>query len=636
MEEKKAVTLREVVALNPVCAQRLDEALRLANGLFQGHCFVPLPYFTIHNGGHSAAVENLLDQIIWGGGQLGDRDFVPTPEEAMYLLSAAWLHDIGMLYGIFPGERPEDLAGDVSRISAVRNEHEIRTLKFIQREWQLASWPSNSQKRWLSNICLFHRRHHPIGTFEPVEIAGECEPRPVRLVVLAALLRLADACHEDQSRAPGQLMALYTSLGMPGEAAVHWERAKLIDRVSIDHLNRQVSLTGYCPQQREDNLCEFDLGEVVDMVRQDIEDELHSVQQVLLRYPNTYFGDVAAKIIHPNLPLDEDKQYLALWPYLLDRPSGSTEAAAALARMLTFAVNERPRTPGPMNKWLQNALSPIMDKTQESRPVDFVIRDLCENVRHRLKEPTTNADTADNVTRYLEDFLTGIEASCRSIAEFAPTLIDPDDALVVHGYCRNITKFLEALRLQYDNSLYIVDYQEPTGKVRLGPSQNARMRDFAHEAGFGKVRFLSLAALPQVLSELKRRKVPCKVLLGTHGVLNRTDFLCKLGSYVLASVAQQCGAQVITFAEGPKFPTGGASEAHEIRPEGLFSSERMGRPHPTLPDITCLVPEVDVVPKEYIDLVVTETGWFQRANAFIPVGQSAGSLAAGKKGSSPA
>ena len=415
---------------------------------------------------------------------------------------------------------------------------------------------------------------------------------------------------------------------------MHWGRAKLIDRVSIDHLNRQVSLTGYCPQQREDDLYQFDLDEVVDMVRQDIEDELHSVQQVLLRYPNTYFGHVAASSIRPDLPLDEDKQYLALWPYLLDRPSGSTEAAAALARMLTFAVNEKPKTPGPMNKWLQNALSPIMDKTQESRPVDFVIRDLCANVRRRLDEPAADGDLAKSLTQYLDNFRTGIQESCRRIAEFAPTLIGPGDVLVVHGYCRNITKFLEALRLKHDNPLYIVDYQEPIGKVRLGPSQNARMRDFADEAGFGKVRFLSLAALPQVLSELKRRRAPCKVLLGTHGVLHRKDFLCKPGSYVLASVAKQCGAQVITFAEGPKFPAEGTSGAQEIRLEELFSAERMGRPHPILPDITCLVPEVDVVPKEYIDLVVTETGWFEQADTFAPVRQAEDSWAAERKASS--
>ena len=105
------------MALDPMCAQRVDEALRLARGLFEeGHGFVPLPYFTPHKESHAEAVEKILDQIIWGGGQLGDRDFVPTPEEAMYLVSAAWLHDIGMMYGIFPGERPADLVGDVSRV----------------------------------------------------------------------------------------------------------------------------------------------------------------------------------------------------------------------------------------------------------------------------------------------------------------------------------------------------------------------------------------------------------------------------------------------------------------------------------------------------------------------------------------
>ena len=199
--ERDVRTLREMVRLNPVCAQRFDEALRLANGLFKRDDCIQLPYYTPHDATHCEAVEKYLNQIIWGSAEIGPCDFLPTPEEAMYLLSAAWLHDIGMLYGIFHGENAEDLAYHASRIHTVRNEHEMRSLKYIQNEWHLECWPSSQAKTWLSNICAFHRRHRPIGEFEPVQILSELDGRPIRLVVLAALLRLADACHEDQSRA---------------------------------------------------------------------------------------------------------------------------------------------------------------------------------------------------------------------------------------------------------------------------------------------------------------------------------------------------------------------------------------------------------------------------------------------------
>jgi hypothetical protein len=61
-------------------------------------------HFTPHETSHCQALENYADQIIWGSGALGPNDFLPTAEEAMYLLSAIWLHDIGMLYGIMDGK----------------------------------------------------------------------------------------------------------------------------------------------------------------------------------------------------------------------------------------------------------------------------------------------------------------------------------------------------------------------------------------------------------------------------------------------------------------------------------------------------------------------------------------------------
>lgn len=642
MAEKDVRTLRDMVKLVETFAQLFDQAERLARALFCGQGCVPLPYFTPHDATHCEAVEKYLNWIIWGTEEkplvLGLNDFRPTPEEAMYLLSSAWLHDIGMMYGIFQGEKPGDLTGNTQKVMILRNEHEFRASRYIHDVWKLfCEWEQNP-KIWLSSLCVYHRRHHPISSFEPGSIISMHDGRPIRFVTLAALLRLADACHEDQSRAPGRLMELYKSLGMPQEAANYWERAKLITGVSLDHTNRIITVTGCCPSESLFNdLGKFDLGEIIEIIRQDIEEEIRGVQPVLLPYPNIYFGEVKQDIRHPpDRETNKEEQYLALWPYLLDKPCGSIEAVAALAQILLFAVKDGQKNGNLGTAWQDTTLFPIMNKTQQSRPFDFMIRNLCYEVKDILLKSLPDVKCPEALTKYLRDFLDGISQSCCQIAKFAPGLVGPNDAVMVYGYCMDIAKFLESLKAKYSNTLYIVDYQEPIGKERLGPSENARMLTFAKNVGFDQVRFLSLASFTQALDELKRKKIICKVLLGTHGVLKSKDFLCKVGSYVLASTAKNFAAQVIVFAEEAKFLINGESEEDVASREKVFSSERMCKRHPTMIDAICLTPEIDLVPKELVDLVLTEKGAFKPEAVPIPAEQPTNGLASERKESNPA
>lgn len=600
--EKEAKTLREMINCNSTCAQRFDEAERLAKSLFTRDDSVPLPYFTAHDASHSEAIEKNLNQIIWGTEKeplsLTQYDFVPTPEEAMYLLSAAWLHDIGMWYGIREGEDPNDLK-DPAKVMELRREHEIRTVKYIHEVWRFECGWSPDEKTWLSNICAYHRRHRQIGTFEPSRIISRHDGRAVRLVALAALLRLADACHEDQSRAPGRLMALYVSLEMPKEAAVHWEKAKLITAVDFDHTNREIILTGQCPPKFDFGLGEFDLGEIVEIVRKDIDKELQSVQPILLPFPNVYFGEVKADIFTPfHSGLYEEKQYLALWPYLLDKSSNSTEAAAALVQVLLFCAEEGKRT-GKFGVGWQEEIHDIVNKVTDSRPLDFMIMNICNDVRKIASSPPKRAMSVHSLSKHIEEVMKTIKENCKRIADNARRIIEPGDVLVVYGHSTDIEKSLRNLEKQH--SLYIVDcYSEATG-THLESDENKRIRDLAHELGFTEVRYLQLQALAQAVGELKRNNRSCKLLLSTHGVPKKGGFICKVGSYTLAAIAKKLKAKVVVFADDMKVLKNGIPDKEIARPEKLFSSKECKQR---------LVPKMDLVPRSLVDFVVTEKDVF--------------------------
>jgi translation initiation factor 2B subunit (eIF-2B alpha/beta/delta family) len=150
------------------------------------------------------------------------------------------------------------------------------------------------------------------------------------------------------------------------------------------------------------------------------------------------------------------------------------------------------------------------------------------------------------------------------------------------------------------------------------------MRSFANDVGFTEVRFVSLPFLAQVFNELKRKQIPCKVLLGTHGALKSKGFLCKAGSYMIVNTAKDFGVQVITFVEETKFLVNGESEEEVADSEKLFSSAKMCKRHPEMIDTMCLTSEIDfvpnelLIPKELVDLVLTEKGAFPPDAVPIP------------------
>ena len=195
------VSLRKRVSENETCGWLLGQAEVLCTSLFNlnfGKKLLP-PFFTDHGPSHSWKVEAILDNLVFGVAANG-KAFDPTAEEAMYLLAATWLHDIGMIYGIFPGENLEGKDVDWSQC---RYRHEQRSATYIQDVWEYNCGWTRNERIALSTLCLHHRHSHSLAEMEPVEVDGRTGK--VRLRELAALLRIADACHIDETRVPVQL-----------------------------------------------------------------------------------------------------------------------------------------------------------------------------------------------------------------------------------------------------------------------------------------------------------------------------------------------------------------------------------------------------------------------------------------------
>jgi hypothetical protein len=76
--------------------------------------------YTIHDASHSERVEEAIYKLI---PETKHSEF--SEEEKFYLLSSAWLHDIGMI---------PDLFGRKEDYQKVRSEHHLRSIKYVEKE----------------------------------------------------------------------------------------------------------------------------------------------------------------------------------------------------------------------------------------------------------------------------------------------------------------------------------------------------------------------------------------------------------------------------------------------------------------------------------------------------------------------
>lgn len=593
-------TLKETIGLQPDCALLFDEAWRLADSLLTSDSRrVPLPYFTQHTHGHSRAVERYLDALIFGGNPSRGRDFMPTPEEAMYLLSAAWLHDIGMMYGIFDGENPADLQGDPSIYKRHRDEHEQRTTRYLREKWRDQCHWSDSQKTYLAHICHYHRRSYDIDGFTPIEIGGTYVKEPVRLRVLAALLRFCDACHVDESRAPGPLHALYDSVGMPADSAQHWGAAELISEVSFDHEQRRVSLVAQIPDPVDFKLGRFDFRSIIDDLCRNLQVELDTVSGILMQYPNLLLREVGkVPRVMPLLNMEHPKRCLALWPYLLRQQTSATESMAAVVQILLFAITSSPS----MGIGIRRMIDDVFAEAAKLRPFDFMVRNLKREVNvvllsaDQAGKAGASADTwEEHLKTCLVSFLDRVKKESQQAVEICRTLIAPQDALVVYGHSINTSKFLQETRRSRGGPVYIVDCRRPGKDGSAGEDENAKMLTLARDTGLD-AKFVAISGLAAVLEDLKARDVPCKVLLGAHGVLPSGDLLCKTGSYCIATIGKAFGAEVFVLASPVKQI---ASEA-EIRDMPIESGLASMSPSTGM---SWMAPVIDKVPSNLVKVI---------------------------------
>ena len=281
-----------------------------------------MKWYTPHGREHFRQVERYMHRLI-----PGDRHRELGEYEKFLLLASAWLHDLGMLRGILPGD---------SNISdeELRENHHIRTGTYLGENHAFVA-VEDTEVTAFAHLAKFHRRRCPLVECpEYLNVSG----RDVRLRLLAAYLRLADALHVDVSRAPGDQYAIMLTYDIPNSYKVHWLRSRFVSGIEINHVEKTIELQLKQPRLARGSmqLKPEQLARVYEQIRSDLADELNTVKDILFRWGISYFLKVESRVITVEVdePQFRDIKSAFAFYFLMETPSSSS-----LFRLLLEAVD---------------------------------------------------------------------------------------------------------------------------------------------------------------------------------------------------------------------------------------------------------------------------------------------------------
>lgn len=305
-----------------------------------------LPFFTPHGLEHIQGVEERIDYLLDHHGKAGPTlRYQPqelTSLEVLLLRLCAWGHDLGMITTVaeeYQKKQPEKLETEEAKRERQRRDHDrasafyIRTRipscfdavitglqsetggenfkeKLVEKFMKepagferpaieaLLGRLTEEEKRWsnaatelaraVNLIARFHRRAEPIDTCpEERMVLGE----PVRTRLLAALFRLADAMQVDSSRFSAEDYNVIGELPeFTEESRLHWIRTVIVSDIRIDlqrfsvHVQADLPLTPMPTGSNEGELNDASLREMLRFIRNDLEEEVLSVSQILVQH----------------------------------------------------------------------------------------------------------------------------------------------------------------------------------------------------------------------------------------------------------------------------------------------------------------------------------------------------------------
>ncbi|MGA9625250.1 MAG: HD domain-containing protein [Bryobacteraceae bacterium] len=249
------------------------------------------PQMTLHDLHHVEVVASKAGEIALKANLLAAESVhALSAEEIYYLLAACYLHDVGMGASQLQNDRAALGASGVPIDQFVRARHHERAERLI-KEHARELYLDDAQASILGLLCKAHRSSELLGKPPYVNQAGSYG-KPIRLPILAAILRIADELDLDYARAPAQVRQLWDHGGWFDRIArLHWlkhyytlsTRIEATVEASVT-LTPRITLRVPTGPGRE-----YHIERVKALLREHLDREISSVRSVMTA--NFTFGD---------------------------------------------------------------------------------------------------------------------------------------------------------------------------------------------------------------------------------------------------------------------------------------------------------------------------------------------------------
>ena len=207
-----------------------------------------------------------------------------------------------------------------------------------------------------------------------------------------------------------------------------------------------------------------------------------------------------------------------------------------------------------------------------------------------------------------------IDQACDTIAQHARTHINHDDVIIIYSFSIPIARTLYSIRRMHSGQIYIIECDQRHRNIYYKEvDENIKIFNYITDCCLN-CRFLTLASLGQLMSNLKENKTNVKILLGIHGAVGE-EYLCQSGTSILAMVGNAFQENKIQ-GEGKRVETYVLTESDKLNPFDIDDHikslllQNEEDIYKINTNIKYNSSKIDSIGKQMIDLVITEEGHF--------------------------
>jgi|GEM_PF-2358081 translation initiation factor 2B subunit (eIF-2B alpha/beta/delta family) len=554
--------------------KRLETIKAQVGRLWSGKRYIP-EYYTFHDSSHCNEVENAIYKLI----PCESVDHF-NDKELFYLISAVWLHDVGMIpdpkvHNLSKENIPNSIIGAalskiynddkheyVSRLLSgdseiYREVHHLLSKKYVEDNFRdLGLMPNEAGI--IGELCKYHRKSEDLSSHIT-------EVHDVDIRTLAAYLRLADAIHINPNRIDEDLFTLFTQIGMPTESMLHWLKNLCTANVIADNKDSSIIVEVI----RSENGPK-DINLIADYIREEIEAELLSVKDILAQGNISYYSEVKTRLI-PGAFSDRDKiliDQIISKLQLKDKSSASDVLDSVIKSILSIMeLPDRSANKYSMIKWYHEE---VIKKLLIDRPCHVLVRHIDELLERELRIDEKNQSEEEikkilgaikgKITKFRDERKLCLD----KLSHYTGAILGDYGSILLFGHSRLVIKALEKMDrdIKDKTEIYVCEARNLghyNSLNELSYSNGIAYASSIANCGYKKVNLVPDIAVASLMS----RNLINKVIFGATGVdIEKGIFGHSVGHLTVADLAYLYGIPVYTILDSFKF--GDVEEGYDL------------------------------------------------------------------------